>query len=193
MGKQMYDYLMDLATNGNVDLYTLRDRSIENIVDEMCEMDRGSTLQNVIDKLELDEYDQMRIQLVNYLYQHWMDKDKIMKIKDSKENLLNEPDLSDWRNGYHHALAKVIAKHGIAISPQQSHYGWCDYQMKERHGDIVSVSNIKEDEWTEFAGTFDGDRHESGMVADVIYADGYNCRVRLVRSIHDIMQLVLNA
>lgn len=74
--------------------------------------------------------------------------------------------------GFKTMLARYLAENGTPATSLESDYGWIDYNMDKHLNPrrdaepckIVSITNVKEDEWIEFVDTYyEGDTTHYGL------------------------------
>jgi len=98
--------------------------------------------------------------------------------------------MSDWREGFKHALIWEVVKQGAPVSETPSYYGWIhhDWQViKSRalNGDVdYEATTIEESSWQEFQGTFyEGDEREYGVDVHLVMKSGESYHFRYIGSI----------
>ena len=195
------------------DRYFFHPTMIDFIVQNMAEiMPRNLTFSELLVQMNddiIDTYDDysyyshngtgdiQTLRIIEALYPHWYDKKGLIEREDNVLNWQLDPD--DWRIGYKKSLAELISSKGSPVSLSASYYSWVDYDLlaysdfdKPVRDKAVAVSNIREDYWSEFNGTFntDDDSH-SGMVADVLYSTGISRQVRYEGNLREIMNDLL--
>lgn len=90
-----------------------------------------------------------------------------------EDNLLNPPDSTSWQSKMNHEIAKLIIQDGQPMSFNPTAYSWLSTSIDS---EVIAAFDVKEDRWTEFAGTFaTKDDSCTGFTLDVLYESG-QCR-----------------
>lgn len=149
--------------------------------------DRSLTFNELMNVLSLSYRKNSDLVLtIDRLYPHWVDLEAVAARVD---NVLTMTP-ADWKDRLNSVLAEVIVTNGKAVRLSANVDGWEEWNT-EIEGSPVAVFNVREDEWTEFNGTFnDDDDSHSGISAEVIYTSGYSREFRVEGSLREFMEMM---
>lgn len=161
---------------------------VEQAVQILATHPRDTPINRILDEAEAKTYTSDAVKFyVKKLSPEWNNWKSLV---NSSKNLLKAPKPnSGWEANYNHELAKMVAKEGSLVSEGDTYYGWHDFSRNGRQAKVAVVLNVKEDRWTEFAGTFaDHDDEGTGFSADVILEDGSVRKMRYEASVDTVLR-----
>jgi hypothetical protein len=171
---------------------------VEEMVTAVTKFPHDMTAWQILEKMNLQvklwnesaEAARKRV-IVIELVRYWIN---VIAMIDSDQNLLNYRG-ADWKGGYLKALSETVIKTGTFVDLNENAYGWEDYAFFrnwDREGNpAVAVTKVKEDEWSEYAGSGDHAATVTGYTADVTLADGTQRRKRREGTLETLMREIL--
>jgi hypothetical protein len=171
---------------------------VEDMITEVAKFPHDKTAWEIIEEMNLEvklwnepaDAARKRVIVVE-LVRYWIN---VIAMIDSDKNLLNYRG-TDWKGGYLKALSETVIKTGTFVDLNENVYGWEDYGFSrnwDRDGNpVVAVTKVKEDEWSEYAGSGDHAATVTGYTADVTLADGTQRRMRREGTLETLMREIL--
>lgn len=116
----------------------------------------------------------------------------VSAITQRADNLLNAPTGTTWEAGYRNALARFMKDNAEIVSLTADIYSWNDFAMSRKKADgeteIVALFNIREDEWSEFAGSDNYSDRIQGVQAEAVFSTGESRHIRWEGKFEDIIK-----
>lgn len=129
------------------------------------------------------------VRLIGDIHKTWVNVDSL-KAKDLR---VDPPVGADWKTGYQKAVADFLVQNGTLVGFPESAFGWEDYQTHypDPENPLVAVLRVQEDVWNDFISTYDGSETKTGAVAEVVFQDGTERKLRWEGSFSDIIKAIV--
>lgn len=165
------------------------DKAISGAIEVLAELPRDNYTMNELLRYAREElacyFRMYDLSTIEAFYPHYVN---IESVKNRPDNMLNK-NPENWVDRFNVAVAKMLSIYGVPMVLQDSQYGWAESTKKLPDPQtVVAVFDVTEDHWGTFEGTFADNSEQSGMSADVVYANGFSRRLRYEGSIMEIMQ-----
>lgn len=183
-----FEYINNLSKT----YYNTGGWELDSAIHHVAQFPTTATVFDIIEEEDLFDFrvDEFFITFVELLTQLRLD---ISGVSDREDNILHfDTEGAEWRVGYNKALALHVISHGKPARWGDGYYGWVDSQFAETNPGkyVVAVLKVKTDSWDEFEDTFSGSSHHTGVVADCVFSDGSQRRMRWEGEASDLIRAV---
>lgn len=168
------------------------DTSIEQVIYAFATLrDRTLTLSEVFDKFDELDADYTGFSGLRYtraIYKVWVD---LEGVKNREDNILTKErsNPADWQVDYNKSLSKFVFEEGYPVPFLEDNFSRHDYDFnKSLLKDPIGFFNIKEEYWSEFAGTFVDNENFVGVTVDVVSSTGVSQKIRVNKSLSEIIR-----